>query len=73
MSNSTRIVHFVGFSDDRYWNAVKVFGPPHIIHPGWDLRAQRDIADGDIVVFANGDWHRPPRTRSFTDYMEKER
>lgn len=48
-----RIVHFVGFRDDRYWNAVKVFGPPHYIHPRWDACARRELDDGDLVVFAD--------------------
>lgn len=65
-------LHFVGFKDDRYHNAVKVFGQPHYIHPGWDLRAFREIAPGDVIVFANGDDSQTPRTKSFTDYVEKE-
>lgn len=64
-------VHFVGFKDDRYWNAVKVFGFPHFIHPGWDLRAQRDIAPGDVVVFAELDDRSEPRRKSYTDYFEE--
>ena len=50
----TRIVHFVGFKDDRYWNAVKTFGPPHYIHPRWDACARREVDDGDLIVFADG-------------------
>lgn len=65
------IVHFVGFRDDRYWNAVKVFGPPHFIHPGWDLRAQRGIGDNDLVIFANGEYDQVPRVRSFNDIDER--
>lgn len=64
------IVHFVGFKDDRYHNAVKVFGPPHYIHPGFDMRALREIAPGDFVVFANGAADQLPRQKSFTDYNE---
>ena len=30
-----RCVHFIGFRDDRYWNAVRVFGRPHFIHRWW--------------------------------------
>lgn len=63
-------LHFVGFKDDRYSNAVEVFGLPDFIHPGWDLRAFREIAPGDTVVFANGDWTQAPRRNSFTDYKE---
>lgn len=48
-------IHFVGFRDERYWNAVRVWGRPDFIHYVWDRRAQRDIAPQDTVVFANGD------------------
>jgi hypothetical protein len=33
-------LHFVGFSDDRYWNALKVFGLPDFYHRNWDMRAK---------------------------------
>ena len=65
-----RCVHFIGFKDDRYWNAVKVFGQPHYVHPGWDLRAFREIAPDDVLVFAEGDENQPPRRKSFTDYKD---
>lgn len=55
----TRSVHYVGFRDDRYWNAFRVFGGPRIIHRIWDQRAAREIGEDDIVVFANGDEHQP--------------
>ena len=45
-------VHFVGFRDDRYWNAVAVFGLPDFVHVHWDRRAMADVAPGDTVVFA---------------------
>lgn len=61
------LVHFVGFQDDRYWNAVKIWGSPHYIHPGWDMRALREIGTDDVVIFANGDWRQEPRRRSFDD------
>lgn len=48
-------IHFVGFRDDRYWNAVRVWGKPDFYHRGWDTRAKREIADCDTVVFAKGD------------------
>lgn len=48
------MIHFVGFRDDRYWNAVKVWGKPDFFHQRWDTRAKREIADGDTVVFATG-------------------
>jgi hypothetical protein len=46
-------LHFVGFSDDRYWAAVKVWGKPDFFHRVWDHRAVGDIVDGDTVVFAS--------------------
>lgn len=53
----TPIVHFVRFAnlhDEHYENAAKVFGEPAFVHRLWDRRAQRDIAPGDLVVFAKG-------------------
>lgn len=66
------ILHFVGFKDDRYLTAVRVFGLPDFIHRGWDLRAQREIAPGDTIVFASGDADQEPRRMSFSDLTEKE-
>ena len=63
-------LHFVGFRDDRYLNAVRVFGLPDFIHRGWDRRAQREIAPGDVVVFAEGDFDQRPRGMSFNDINE---
>ena len=65
-------IHFVGFRDDRYWNAVRVWGLPDFIHPGWDTRANREIADCDTVVFATGDGSNPPTPFTFADYIEIE-
>ena len=47
-------VHFIGFRGEEYWSAVRVFGRPDFIHPGWDKRALREIAEGDVVIFAAG-------------------
>ena len=55
----TRCVHYVGFRDDRYLTALRVFGGPVFIHRRWDRRAQREIAEGDLVVFATGDANQP--------------
>lgn len=63
-------LHFVGFRDDRYHNAVKVFGLPDFIHPGWDRRAAREIAQGDVVIFASGTDAQEPRQQNFTDYID---
>lgn len=48
-------IHFVGFRDDRYWNAVKTFGKPDFIHRFFDQRAVAEFASTDIVIFADGD------------------
>lgn len=65
------ILHFVGFKDDRYWNAVKAFGRPHYIHRGWDLRARRELAPDDMIVFADGPHDQQPRIKSYSDILDK--
>ena len=66
-------IHFVGFKDpryakdERYVRACRVFGPPDFLHRGWDMRALREIAPGDIVVFAKGGADQEPRPQSFDD------
>ena len=55
-------LHFVRFADNhgqQYQNAVRVFGRPHFMHRLWDQRARREIADGDVIVFAKGDEDQP--------------
>lgn len=64
-------LHFVGFRDERYLTAVRVFGPPDFIHRGWDLRAQREIAPGDTIVFATGSEDQQPRRMSYNDITEE--
>jgi hypothetical protein len=64
-------LHFVGFRDDRYWAAVRVWGRPSYIHMGWDQRARREIADGDTVVFANGPADQQPAERNWSDTLER--
>jgi hypothetical protein len=45
-------VHFIAFSDDRYWNAVRVWGRPDVIHRPWGRRAGREIDPAfDILIF----------------------
>jgi len=63
-------VHFVGFRDDRYLAAVRVWGKPDVIHMGWDRRARREIADGDTVVFARGPHDQAPAERNYNDIIE---
>ena len=61
-------LHFVGFKDSmRYDRAVRVFGQPDIIHRWWDWRAVKEIADGDVVVFAIGSEHDEPNKYSYDD------
>lgn len=55
-----RCVHYVGFRDDRYLNAYRVFGGPAFIHRRWDQRAAREVSEDDIVVFANGPSEQEP-------------
>lgn len=64
------VLHFVGFRGDEYTSARRVWGRPDFFHLGWDLRAQREIATGDVVVFAKGDAGQEPRQRSFPDIVE---
>lgn len=64
------ITHFIGFKDDRYWNAVRVFGRPNYFHAGWDLRSRGEIADGDLVVFAEGTERDERRTKSYSTPIE---
>jgi hypothetical protein len=64
-------VHYVGFRDDRYWSAYRVFGGPRVIHRWWDQRAKREIADCDIVIFADGEWTQEPRKYNAPDLDEE--
>jgi len=64
-------VHFVAFRGEEYWSAVKVWGRPDFIHRRWDLRARREIADEDILVFAQGTANDPPAVKSGDDLREE--
>jgi hypothetical protein len=69
---TARVVHFVGFRGEEYWSAVKVWGEPHFIHRGWDLRALREVdPECDLVVFATGEHDQVPRRQSFNDIDER--
>lgn len=59
--------HFVGFKDDRYRTAVKVWGKPDFVHRFWDRRAVDEVAPGDVVIFATGDEHQPVMPYAFDD------
>jgi hypothetical protein len=52
-------IHYVGFRDDRYWSAYRLWGGPRMIHRWWDRRAHRDIGPDDVVVFSMGDETQP--------------
>lgn len=63
-------VHFVGFRDDRYWSAVRVWGVPAFIHMRWDRRGQREIAPEDTVIFATGGHDQPLAEFNASDIIE---
>lgn len=54
-----KAVNYIGFRDDRYWRAYRIWGGPRMIHKAWDRRAQRDIGPDVVVIFAEGDEHQP--------------
>jgi len=61
------MMHFVGFKDDRFHNAVRVFGHPDFVHRFWDHRAVDEVMEGDTVVFASGDEHQPVNPFAYDD------
>lgn len=65
-----RAVHFVGFRGDEYVSARRAFGPPDFVHRVWDRRSRREIADGDLVVFATGAHDQPYGDRNGDDIRE---
>jgi hypothetical protein len=64
MRNAT---HFVGFRDDRFNNAVRVFGYPDFIHRFWDYRATVEAVPGDRVIFAEKDERQKVNEYTFDD------
>ena len=60
-------IHFVGFKDNRYNTAVKVFGTPDFIHRKWDLRAVKEVMENDIVIFADKDETQVVETFAYDD------
>ena len=48
-----RAVHYIGFRGDEFTSAYRLFGGPVVIHRVHDQRAQRDIGEDDLVIFAN--------------------
>jgi len=65
------ITHFVGFRGEEYWSAVKIWGKPVFIHKWWDRRAQREIGEGETVIFAQGNYDQPIRKHNCDDYDER--
>lgn len=65
-----RAIHFVGFRGDEYTRACRVFGEPDFVHLGWDRRARRELADGDLVVFAQGPHDQQFSARNYDDIRE---
>lgn len=63
----TGALHFVGFKDDRIWNALRVFGSPAFWHRIYDYRAIAEIKEGDTVLFATGDESQPVREFTHDD------
>lgn len=63
-------LHFVSFRGDEYTSAVRVWGAPDFIHRRWDKRAQREIAPGDVIVFARGNEMQEPSRWSGDDLVE---
>lgn len=61
------MVHFVGFKNDRVFNAIKTFGPPDFWHRKYDYRAVCEIVEGDIAIFADGDENSPIDPYGFDD------
>ena len=64
--------HFVGFRGEEYWSAVKVWGWPDFYHRGYDNRMGKMLADGDLIVFANGCEAKGPQFYSYPDIIEVE-
>lgn len=59
--------HFVGFKNDRWFNAINVFGMPDFIHRRWDARAVSEVMPGDVVLFADGDENSPVSPFAYDD------
>jgi hypothetical protein len=61
-------LHFVGFKDDRIWNARKIWGNPDFWHRNWDYHAwQESSVPGDIVIFATGTINDAPKLTGWDD------
>lgn len=65
--SKSRCVHFVGFRGDEIHSARRVWGEADFYHRTWDTRARREIAPGDVVVHAKGEWTKPPAEFTSSD------
>lgn len=63
-------LHFIGFRGEEFWSAVKIWGRPDFIHRRWDQRARREIASGDVLIFATGTEADPPARWNGNDLDE---
>lgn len=68
---ASRCVHYVGFKDDRYWHAYRIWGGPRVIHRRWDRIAKHDVGPDDVVIFAEGNEHQPLADYNATDIDER--
>ena len=59
-------VHFVGFKDERFNNARKVW-KPDFIHRFWDARAVAEVAEGDVVIYADATQTQPINPYTYDD------
>lgn len=61
-------LHFVGFKNsNQFHRATQVFGKPDFVHRRWDVRAQQEIVDMDVAVFAGSFDKNAPASPSFDD------
>lgn len=48
-----RVVHYIGFRDDAFVRARRIFGGPVMIHRVNDIRTQSEIDhDNDLAIYA---------------------
>jgi hypothetical protein len=47
-------LHFICFTGEEYHSAVRIWGRPNFIHRLSDANAKREIAPGDLAIFARG-------------------
>jgi hypothetical protein len=66
----SRAVHYVGFKDDRFIFARRVFGGPVVIHRWFDRRSFREIGADDLVLFATGPHDQQPSPFNAPDIDE---